>query len=118
MDPRNFWMNRTKRFGKQMKQICFYKIQNGGKSSSAHLIFTINSFVEQVQVNMYTKFQVNRSLLKKVIRFLPQGGAREKCIYAKIRNLENIGIFARPDMHLKFDNFWNMKNASKGQHAF
>jgi len=79
---------------------------------------TINLFVEQVQVNLYIKFQVHRSLLKKGIRFLPQGGAREKCLYAKMRNLKNIGIFARPDMHLKLDNFWNMIKASKGQHAF
>jgi len=68
----------------------------------------MNLFVEQVQVNLYIKFQVNRSLLKKGIRFLPQGGAREKILYTQMRNLEHIGIFASLDMHLKFDNFWNM----------
>jgi len=43
------------------EKIFFDKIQNGGKSKKAHLMATINLFVEQVQVNMYTKFQNNRS---------------------------------------------------------
>jgi len=78
---------------------------------------TMNLFVEQVQVNLYIKFQVNRSLLKNSISFLPQGGAREKILYTKMQNLENIEIFASRDMHVKFDNFWNMMKASKGQHS-
>uniref|UniRef100_A0A8C3AST6 Oxidoreductase FAD/NAD(P)-binding domain-containing protein n=1 Tax=Cyclopterus lumpus TaxID=8103 RepID=A0A8C3AST6_CYCLU len=38
---------------------------------------TIDFFVEQVQVEMCTKFQVNQSLLAKSVGFLPQGGAIE-----------------------------------------
>jgi len=60
MDLRNFRMNPTKPFGKKWN-IFFYKIQNGGKSKEAHLMATINLFVEQVQVNKYTEFQNNRS---------------------------------------------------------
>jgi len=78
---------------------------------------TINLFVEQVQVNLYIKFQVNRSLLKKSISFLTQGGARERFLYTQMRDPENIGIFASSYMHVKFNNVWNMIKASKGQHS-
>jgi len=53
-------------------------------------------------VNLYTKFQVNRSLLKKSISFLPQGGARETFFYNQIRKLKNLKFFTSSDMRVKF----------------
>jgi len=78
---------------------------------------TINLLVEQVQVNLDIKFQVNRLILKKSISFLTQGGDRERFLYTQMRDPENIGIFASPDMHVKLNNYWNMVKASKGQHS-
>jgi len=34
-----------------------------------------------------------------------------------MRDPENIGIFANPDMHVQFNNFWDMIKAAKGQHS-
>jgi len=102
MDRSNCLAESDKAFWKKVKNCFFYKIQNGGKSKEAHLIATMNLFVEQVQVNLYTKFQVNRSLLKKSISFLPQRGARETIFFKQIRKLKNHKFFTSSDMREKF----------------
>jgi len=74
----------SKRLGGVKQKVFFTKFKMAEKLSRRSLWVIPVFFLEQVQADLYAKFQVNPSLAEKTVGTKTQGGARETFSFTQI----------------------------------